>query len=459
MSPQGNGGVNKSFTRKALELVPSYRTFRNTYQLLQRSQWWSRAQLEEYQLTELRKLLDHAYANVPYYTKVFDERSLKPKDIQDFKDLRLLPYLTKNIIRQNLNYLKAKNYAEDRFEYVTTGGSTGTPLGFYYERGTSRAIEWAFIKAQWDRVGYRFRDKCVVLKGQGQVTSSPSSKKALFGRWMVLPSNQLVKANVNFYLNSLRHFNPTFIQAYPSTITALAKLVDEQQPLHLPKLKSILCGSENLYNVQREILQKRFGCRVFTWYGHSERAILASECEKSNHYHVCPEYGILELMDNNEKPLDERGAKGQIVGTALTNYAMPLIRYVTDDISSISDRKCSCGRDYQILESIDGRLQEYFIGMDGRKISLTMINNIHSDVFNNVLQFQFFQDEIGKVFLNLIRNDHYTSEDTEAIKVEVQKKLGDEISLEICFVDMIPRTQLGKSKVLIQKLPIDEDNG
>ncbi|NOR77123.1 MAG: phenylacetate--CoA ligase family protein, partial [Methanophagales archaeon] len=95
------------------------KVFRDTYAFLQESQWWSREQLEEYQLQQLSKLLQHAYENVPYYRRVFDERGLKPKDIQDFKDLQMLPYLTKQIIQDNLEDLKARNYPSSKFKYVT----------------------------------------------------------------------------------------------------------------------------------------------------------------------------------------------------------------------------------------------------------------------------------------------------------------------------------------------------
>ena len=99
-----------SMTSKALSLLSSYGVFRKTCKFLKKSQWWSKEQLGEYQLQQLSKLLHYAYENVPYYSKVFDESGLKPKDIQDFNDLQKLPFLTKDIIRKNLKDLKAKNY-------------------------------------------------------------------------------------------------------------------------------------------------------------------------------------------------------------------------------------------------------------------------------------------------------------------------------------------------------------
>ena len=84
------------------------KVFRDTYAFLQESQWWSKEQLEEYQLEQLSKLLHHAYENVPYYRRIFDERGLKPKDIQDFKDLQQLSYYNEG--RINLN-----RYKNDKF--------------------------------------------------------------------------------------------------------------------------------------------------------------------------------------------------------------------------------------------------------------------------------------------------------------------------------------------------------
>ena len=150
----------------AIPLTTRYgKVFRDTYAFLQESQWWSKEKLEEYQMQQLSRLLHHAYENVPYYRRVFDERGLKPKDIQDIGDLKRLPYLTKEIIQGNLPDLVATNYPQSKLQYVTTGGSTGIPLGLYHERGVSDAKEWAFMLTQWNRVGYRMSDKCVILRG------------------------------------------------------------------------------------------------------------------------------------------------------------------------------------------------------------------------------------------------------------------------------------------------------
>jgi phenylacetate-CoA ligase len=444
-----------SLTVKALRILPAYKAFRDMYKFLQKSQYWSRDQLEEYQLQRLSKLLNHAYENVPYYRKVFDERGLKPKDIQDFSDLRKLPVLTKEIIQENFNDLKARNYPEKKFEYVTTGGSTGIPLGFYYEKNVSRAIEMAFMKTQWDRVGYSFKDKCVVLRGN--VVKSAGEGKfwetAMLRRWLILSSYHMTDKNLPKYIDKIRKFKPKFIQAYPSAITILARFMKENNIAPFSTVKALLLGSENLYSWQRELLEEVLQCRVYSWYGNTEQTVLAGECEVSSYYHIFPEYGIVELIGNDGKPVTKENELGEVISTGLNNFVFPLIRYRTMDLATLANKKCKCGRDYQLLKNVEGRLQEFIVTGTGRLISMTAIN-MHSNVFDNVKQFQFYQEKKGEVFFNIVKKQTYTHRDTEYIRRELYKKLGDDVNLIIRFVDHIPLTRRGKYRFLIQKLPI-----
>ncbi|MBE9594176.1 MAG: phenylacetate--CoA ligase family protein, partial [Proteobacteria bacterium] len=217
------------------------KVFRETYAFLQESQRWSREQLEEYQLQQLTRLLRHAYENVPYYRRVFDDRGLKPEDVQDFKDLQKLPYLTKEIIQENLPSLIARNYPKSRLQHATTGGSTGIPLGFYHEKGASGAKEWAFMLSQWNRVGFKLGDRCVVLRSN--VVCSASKGKFWeydpVNKNLILSSYHLTDENMPEYIKKISEFKPDFIQAYPSSITILAKFMKENDVEPFPNVKAI----------------------------------------------------------------------------------------------------------------------------------------------------------------------------------------------------------------------------
>jgi phenylacetate-CoA ligase len=449
--------LKDSLALRVLGILPAYASYRRTYALLQRSQWWSQKDLETYQMRQLRLLLDHAYENVPYYRRVFDERALQPEDIQNLSDLRLLPFLTKEILQKNLSELKARNYSENAFEYVTTGGSTGIPVGFYYEKGVSRAIEWAFMKTQWDRVGYRFGDKCVILRGL-IVNSGVDGvfwEKGFFGRWLIMSSQHMTDETMGAYVEKIRDFRPRFIQAYPSSAVILARYMAEHDLPPFSSLKAVLCGSENLYPWQRNLLESVFGCRIYSWYGNSEQTVLAGECEVNTHYHIFPEYGIVELIGKDDQPVTREGELGEVVATGLNNSICPLIRYRTMDVAMAMNTPCACGRRYPLLDKVEGRLQEFIVTRNGRLISMTAIN-MHSDVFDNVIQFQFFQERVGEVTLNIVRKPEYTPKDTISIHEELQKKLGDDVQVSVRFVDHIPRTERGKYRFLIQRLPLEK---
>ena len=433
------------------------KVFWDTYNFLQESQWWGKEKLEEYQMQQLKKLLHHAYENVHYYRKVFDERGLRPKDIQDFDDLKKIPFLTKEIIQNNLEDLVAQNYPRSKLQYVTTGGSTGIPMGFYLDKNIAGSIEWAFMLTQWSRVGFKVGDKCVVLRGN--VVKSANKGKLWeydsINKNLILSSYHMIDEILPKYIAEIREFKPNFIQAYPSAVTILARFIKEHDINPFQTVKAILCASENLYPWQRELLKEIMKCRIWSFYGHSERAALAGECEKSSYYHIQPEYGIVELFNKNGNSLSNEHELGEIVATGFNNYICPFIRYRTMDMAIKGKNNCNqCGRQFQLLKKIEGRLQEMILTKTNRYISMTAIN-MHSDVFDNIKQFQFFQEEKGKVFFNIIRKNSYTEKDTEYIYRELNKKLGNDMDLIIHFVDHIPRTKNGKYRFLIQKLPIN----
>ncbi|MDD3933166.1 MAG: phenylacetate--CoA ligase family protein [Methanoculleus sp.] len=444
-----------SFTTRALGILPSYNIYKKTYTLLRQSRQWSREELAAYQAEALSRLLDHAYENVPYYRRVFEERGLVPGDIQTPEDLALLPFLTREDLQKSLPDLKARNYPETAFEYVTTGGSTGIPVGFYYEKGASRAREWAFMKTQWDRVGYRFSDRCVVLRGYivGSARDETFWKKTLFGRWLLMSSHHMTEETLPAYIDRIRTFRPGFIQAYPSMAVILARYMVEHGVEPFPTVKAVLCGSENLYPWQRSLLAEAFGCRVFSWYGNSEQTVLAGECEESTHYHIFPEYGIVELIGRDGRPVERPGAMGEVVATNLTNFVCPLIRYRTMDLAVLGKSPCTCGRNYPLLERVEGRVQDFIVTSKGELLSgITM--NIDTDAFDNVKQFQFYQERVGEVILNIVKKPAFSDLDADYLRREVGRSCGDDVTITIRYVDNIPLTARGKYRYFVQNMPI-----
>ena len=423
-------------------------TFIRTYTLLKESQWWSKEKLEEYQLQQLKKLLIHAYENVTYYTKLFNKLDLKPEDINSFQDLQKLPYLTKEIVRKNLNTLKATNYPEHRFENLSTGGSTGQPLRFYVEKGfwRSRLLAYGIIQRKWtDR---SFFDKCVSITGK---TSSAYQKS---GRTLVLSSFYMNDDYLALFAQKIRKFKPKNILGYPSAITNLAIYMKRKNLEKFSHIKSILCYAETLYGWQRDLLEEIFQCRVFDTYSLREQVALGSTCKHGNYLHMFPEFGIIELIGKDGKPVKKEDEIGEIVGTGFHTYIFPFIRYKTGDMGVYTSKNCQCGRNYPLLKRIEGRTQEFIISKTKLIIPLTGVYELVAKCSTNVKEYQLYQETPGEIVIKIIKGENYSEKDTKKIRESFQKRLGNEFTIKVSFVDHIIRTAMGKYQFLIQKLPI-----
>ena len=260
--------------------------------------------------------------------------------------------------------------------------------------------------------------------------------------------------NLASYVRLINQFKPNFIHGYPSAIITLAQFM-RRKKLHFEfKLKGIIGISENILEAQRSYITSTFQTRFFSFYGHSEKLVLAGECEKNNFYHIEPLYGFAEIIDFNGKPVMHAGQKGELVGTGFINHAMPFIRYRTGDLVELSGEKCECGREYILLKKIEGRwLQEMLVTKERFLVSITALN-MHSSIFDNVAKFQFEQDEPGKAVLNIIKSNSFSENDGKLILTELERKLDNQIDLELAFVDEINPNISGKSLFLKQNIDI-----
>ena len=437
------------------------RVFRQTRSFLQQSQWWSKEKLEEYQIQQLELLLNHAYENVPYYTRIFDERHLKPKDIRCFDDLRKLPYLTKDDIRNNLTDLIDKTTSKSKLRYVTTSGSTGIPLGFYGEKGITDAKELAFVWRQWNWAGFEFGEKRVVLRGD-VITKLKNGKPRVWeyrpmDRALILSSCDMPQENLRQFVNLIKEFKPRVIRGAPSCLYIFANFL-RTNDLRLSGIKCVLTSSETLYPFQRELFEECFNSKVYDHYGNAEGNALVMQCERGG-YHVITEYGILELIGEKGTVVNEEGRIGEIVATGFNNYAMPLIRYRTGDMAGLATNKCLCGRQFPLLKRIEGRQQEYVVSKNGRLISFNAaLFGIHDEKWVNVKKIQCVQEVKGELIIHVVGWQSGTGPDLAMYVLKLLKeRLGSELTLEVKLVEDIPPTKSGKHKYLIQKLPINMD--
>lgn len=434
------------------------KVYKETLAFLEDSQWLTREEHENYQLSELKKMLKHAYETVPYYTKLFNEHKINVNKINSLADFKVIPYLTKEIIQQNKDELISLKYKRSNINYQTTGGSTGIPLGFYVDNDYDKGREDAFITMLYRRVGYENGERTFVLRGN--IINGLNLKKNIFHKEnyslneVNASSYHLNSNNINYYVDALIKSNSVCIKAYPSSLYLIALYIKNNSQACFKNIKLIILASENIYGHQRSLFKEVFpAAKVYSFYGHTEHASLAGECEQNEFYHVQSEYGYTELIKENGLETEAEDEEGEVVATSFTNYVMPFIRYKTSDIAINTNKVCSCGRNYKLIKSIQGRAQEQIITIDSTRVSLTsIIHGQHFEALGKIKEYQLVQNEIGRVLLKIVKSDDFKQSDAKKIKSTMESSVDNRILVDISFVDQIEKTGRGKHKFLIQNI-------
>lgn len=418
-------------------------------QFLEESESWTAARIAEYQLEQLKKVVLHSYENCPAYRSIFDRQGIAPADIKSLDDVEKVPFVTKEDLRDRLEEFSCP--WPDR-KYVTTGGSTGIPFGFYWD-DVAFSRELASKAHQYHRIGWQEGDRQLVLRGlpiqtQDHTIYVPEFEELRCSSYHLTPADM-----ETFYLRALE-YRPKWLRCYPSSGHIFARFLDERGS-KIPSIEGVLCASENLYEFQRELLERVFGEKVFSHYGHYELAVLAGYCERVHAYHVLPQYGYAELLDSYGKRVRTPGGIGEIVATSFLMYATPMIRYRTRDYAVFKSQACAeCGRPYEVWDRIEGRLQEFVVTGTGRLISMTAIN-MHDHTFDCVRQFQFHQEERGRITLNYVPRPECNDSALAFLRSRVLEKLGSDVTLRLRPVQEIPLTARGKHRFLIQELRVE----
>jgi phenylacetate-CoA ligase len=319
-------------------------------------------------------------------------------------------------------------------------------VGFYLEKGTSRPKEQAFLEAMWRRVGYTEGARLAVIRGHvtsdkaaGRIASYDATRD-----WLMLSSYHLTEERLPEYLEALERFKPDLLHAYPSAALQLAEFLERAgQTWRLP-LRAVLSASERLTLPQKRLLERVFGCRVYRWYGHAERVVLAGEGRQSGLFYFWPQYGYVEFG-----PPDADGYR-EIIGTTFDHRAMPLIRYRTGDLARVVEGDDLARREFPwtAVYDVSGRAQEFLVSATGRRISLTAFN-MHDDVFDGLRAVQFFQAEPGRAEFRYVAAPGFRPDRLPRIAARLREKLGDDFEVSLRAVPEVEKTARGKHRWLV----------
>lgn len=425
--------------------------------VLEKTQWWSPAELRELQNEKLRKLMGHVYRNVPYYRRILVERGLTDKDIDTIEDLSKLPVLTKEDVRRNSSDLMAEDFKRWKPILSPTSGSTGEPLRYYVGMDVA-SVTWASMFRSWAWAGYELGDKRVTFAGSALVPPTGSLKsrlRNLVERNLALSPSRMTEEAMGTYVEKIRKFRPKYIRGFPSSIYMLAEYV-ERRAVENIRPRAIFTTGESLHLSHRRAMERVFKCEVFDQYGLYDGGAMIMECPTHEGYHIMAEKAVIEIMNGQRPSL--AGEQGEIVTTDLHNYAMPFIRYATGDLAVLSDAMCSCGRGLPVVEALEGRKVNLIVLSDGSAISGLVLTDIFEYMTRerpeSIKQFQIVQEAVGHIAVKLVPGPDYSPSDTASIVSDIKKHVGSDWDVGVEFVDGIPATSAGKRLFVISKVSI-----
>lgn len=407
--------------------------------------FWSEEQVRAYRDDRLRTFIQHSAHTVPFYQRWFRESGVSQEDIQTIEDLKRLPILTKEIVQDNYPDLVSEALPR-RDQIIThTSGTTGGGLRFATTLSATQeqwAIWWRYRR--WHKL--QLDTWCGYFGGRSVVPSSqarpPFWRYNRPGRQILFSAYHMSPANMFAYADELRRKQPPWMHGYPSLLALLAAyILDSGFDLgYQPHWVTI--GAENLFSQQADLIKLAFGVQPVQNYGMAEAVANASECERGL-LHVDEDFAAVEFIPNPDGP------GHRVIGTNFTNLATPLIRYDTQDMVTLSDAACLCGRFGRILDDVDGRREDYVILKNGAQIG--RMDHIFKDMMN-IREAQVYQEVPGEIIIRIVRGEGYTNADEESLLRETRKRIGEDCDILVDYVEELERSSIGKLRFVISKV-------
>jgi phenylacetate-CoA ligase len=419
---------------------------------LEELQWAKPQELEELKFRKLRELLLHAQQNMPFYRERFAEAGFDPARMQSVEDLTVLPILTKAEIRQNIEELKWKSCPGGLHRY-NTGGSSGEPLVFYFDRRRQAydAAARALTHRWW---GIDLGDKELYLWGSPlEITKQDKIKdlRDMLTNELLISAFQISPRNIPDIVDRFRKFKPKCVFGYPSTIALFCRMAAKQD-FYLDDLgvRVVFCTAEVLYDHQRETISEYLGgVPVVDSYGSREGGFINHECPEGSYHVIDPNYVIEYLKDG--KPVNP-GEDGQVIITHLDAWGMPFVRYSTGDIAQPGNGGCKCGRGFATMSKVCGRTTDFIVTPDGRWQHALSLIYVVRDI-EGVAEFKIIQEDVDDVrVLLMVHANLYPPNGKDRIVRGFKKRMGDEVRVRVEVVDEIPRDASGKYRYVVSRV-------
>jgi len=394
--------------------------------------------LNEVRDSRLRRLVAHAYANVPYYRRLFDSAGVRPEHVRTAADLSRLPATSREQF-QGLPLEELTARGVGRLRPLDTGGSSGRQITVYWTGNELRLANAIRFREMWLhgwKPGYR-----MVRFYNRQRSGGVGLLLARLGLHMAILWAQAPAAT---HLERLQQLRPHHVHGYASYVTAVAMACLERGVRLRPKM--VVTSGDALLEGQRRLVEQAFAADPVEIYSCNEAGDIAWQCRPQKRFHVNSEAIIVETLGEDAAPCDP-GAMGEVTLTSLYHYAMPKIRYQPGDLAVLANESCPCGNGHPTISALMGRRNEVIRLPDGDLITPIMFASLFRD-YPRTQAYRLSQVSRTRLLLEVVAGPDLTPEALEQLRQRVVMLSRGQVEVDALLVAGIPRALSGKQKLI-----------
>ena len=374
--------------------------------------------MRELQLERLRWAVGHAYKNNAFYRKKYDDAGFKPEQLKSLDDMKRIPFLTKQDMRDNYPFGLFAVPMEKVVRVHSSSGTTGNATVVGY---TKKDVDiFAEVVARC-LVAYGATEKDVIQVAYGYGLFTGGLGLHYGAEKLGALTIPISGGNTERQLMLIKDFGTTMIACTPSYLLNIADYIEKKRPdydMRKTKLKAGILGAEPWSEGMRKEIETRLGIDAYDIYGLSEiiGPGVSCECSEKSGLHVHEDHFYVEIIDPETGDILPEGEKGEIVYTTLTKEAFPGIRYRSRDITRLYRDTCKCGRTLVKMEKVGGRSDDMLI-IRGVNVFPSQIESVLMEVEGIEPHYQIILDRKAAL-------------DDVEVMVEVNEKLfSDEIKV------------------------------
>lgn len=418
-----------------------------------------REEIKQLQLQKLKWVVRWVYERIPYYRKRFSESGVSPENIKKIEDIRKFPFISKDSLRENYPFDLFAVPMDKVVRIHSSSGTTGKPVVVGYTRGDLNT--WSELVARIaTAAGVKTGDVCQIAFGYGLFTGGFGLHYGLerIGATVVPVSAGQSERQIRI----MKDFNSTALICTPSYALYLAE-VAEKMGVTKDKLslKIGLFGAEPWSENMRKEIEERLGLFATDNYGLTEAMGpgVAGECRERTGMHINEDHFLVEIINPETGQPVEVGEVGELVFTALSKEAFPVIRFRTRDLARLIDEPCACGRTFIKMERILGRTDDMLV-VKGVNIFPSQVEQALLEIEGVEPHFQIVIDRKGHMDELEVRVEAEEAFFPDSMRKlvefqkEIEKKLASVLGIRAKITLVEPKTierTSGKAKKVIDK--------